>query len=121
MFLATTNKVKWLLHLHFIGHVRVQDLEHSRDEVVSLLADLPAGFRLLTDMSLLHSMDIACEPEISRMMEAFDQKGTSMVIRVIPKPQKDIGFNILAAFHYRHRVKMVTCGSMEEASRLLSS
>jgi hypothetical protein len=66
-------------------------------------------------------MDVGCELEISRMMEAFDQKGTSMVIRVIPKPQKDIDFNILAAFHYQHRVKTVTCESMEAVSRLLSS
>ena len=121
MFLATTNKVKGLLHLNFIGHVRVEDLEHSHDEVVLLLADLREGFRVLTDLSLLKSMDVACEAEISRMMNVFADKGMSTVIRVIPEPQKDIGFNILAAFHYHHQIRTVTHESMEEASRSLAS
>lgn len=120
MFLATTNKVKRLLHLSFIGRVRAEELEHSRQELAVLLADLPAGFRVLTDLSRLESMDLACEAEIGRTMELCDQKGVSTVVRVVPEPQRDIGFNILTAFHYKHRVPAATCESMEEAARLLS-
>jgi hypothetical protein len=120
MFLATTNRLKRLLHLSFVGHVQLEDLEQSRDEILALLADLPAGFRLLTDLSLLQTMDLACEPEVARMMEAFGQKGLSVVIRVIPQPQKDIGFKILAAFHYERQVRNITCESMDEALRLLA-
>jgi hypothetical protein len=36
MFLATTNKVKRLLHLSFIGRVRAEELEHSRHELASV-------------------------------------------------------------------------------------
>jgi hypothetical protein len=121
MFLATTNEVKRVLHLNFIGHVRVEDLRHSRDEVEVLLSDLEVGFRVLTDLSLLKAMDVACEAEISRMMDVFADKGMSTVIRVIPEPQKDIGFNILAAFHYQRQIRTVTYESMEEAVRFLNS
>jgi hypothetical protein len=121
MFLASTNKVKRVLHLSFIGHARVEDLKSTRDEVMLLLADLPEGFRVLTDLSLLQSMDLACGAEISRMMEVFAHKGMSTVVRVIPEPHKDIGFNILAAFHYQRQIQTVTFESMEEAVRFLSS
>jgi hypothetical protein len=43
-----------------------------------------------------------------------------LVVRVIPDPTKDIGLNILSVFHYRHRVRVVTCQTMEEAARLLA-
>jgi len=120
MFLATMNKVKRLLHLSFIGRVRAEELKHSRDEVAVLVADLPAGFRVLTDLGRLESMDIACEAEIGRTMELCDRKGASTVVRVVPEPQRDIGFNILTVFHYKRRVPAATCKSMEEAARLLS-
>lgn len=119
MFLATTNQPKRLLLLEFIGRVQAKELQNSRDELESLLADVPAGFRLLTDLSRLQSMELACQTEISRVMELLDRKGVGTVIRVIPETQKDIGFNILAAFHYRHRIQTVTCQTMEEAARLL--
>ncbi len=120
MFLAETNKVKRLLHLSFIGHVQVSELQENRDKVMLLLAELPGGFRLLTDLSHLESMETACEAEIARIMEVCDQKGIGSVIRVIPEPQKDIGFNILTAFHYKRRVRVSTCRSLEDAVRMLN-
>jgi hypothetical protein len=120
MFLATMNKARRLLYLHFIGHVRLEELERAREDMLSLLAELPSGFRLVTDLSPLQTMDVECGTEITRMMDLFAAKGTTIVIRVIPEPRKDIGFNILAAFHYRKHVQTLTCESLEEAERLLS-
>jgi len=120
MLLAETNKAKRLLHLTFIGRVQPQDLEQSRGELASLLEDLPAGFHLITDLTHLESMDLACEAEIARFMELCDHKGISSVIRVIPDPYKDIGFNILGAFHYDRRVQVATCQSLAEALQSLS-
>ncbi len=120
MFLATTNKTKQLLHLSYIGHVTAEDLAPGREELSALLADLPAGFRLLTDLGRLESMDLACATELGRTMELCDQKGVGLVVRVVPDPKKDIGLSILTLFHYHHRVQAVTCQSMEEAARLLS-
>ncbi len=120
MFLVTTNKLRRLLYLNFSGHVRLEELGSARDELLALLADLPSGFRLVTDLSRLQSMDLACEAEISRVMELMKERGLSTVIRVIPEPEKDIGFNILAAIHYDRHVQTLTCASLEQAAHLLS-
>ena len=115
MFLAETNKVKRLLHLSFVGRVQAAELQRAHAEVELLLAELSADFRLLTDLSHLESMDFACHAEIARIMDLCDQKGLGSIIRVIPDPEKDIGFNILAAFHYEHPLQVCVCASLEEA------
>ena len=57
--------------------------------------------------------------QLGRMMELLDRRGLEMVVRVIPDPAKDIGFNILSIFHYPHHPQIVTCGTMMEAAKLL--
>jgi len=99
--------------------VSVEDIQQIREELILLLEELPAGFTLLTDLSHLGSMDPACGAEIVKVMEMSEQKGISTVVRVIPDPQKDIGFNILSAFHYSRQVQVFTCTSMDEAIRSL--
>ena len=116
MFLATANKSKKLLHLSFIGEVRLEELSQSHDDVVLLMTDLQPGFRLLTDLGRLDSMGADCAPEIARMMEQCDQQGVALIVRVIPNPAKDIGLGILAQFHYPHRPRTITCQSMVEAA-----
>jgi hypothetical protein len=120
MFLATVNKPQQLLHLSFIGEVRVEELTRSRDEVAALIAELKPGFRLLTDFGRLDSMGLDCASEIGKVMELCDQKGVELIVRVIPDPTKDIGMGILTLFHYPHRPRSVTSDSMVEAAQLLS-
>ncbi len=120
MFLAATNKTKRLLYLSFCQHVTEEELKREQENLAALLADLPADFRVLADLGQLNSMDVACATEIGRFMEACNQKGVELVVRVIPDPQKDIGLNILALFHYRKRLRMVTCKNMEEAATQLA-
>src|SRR5262245_42849907 len=103
MSLATINKSKQLLHLSFIGQVRIEDLAQRSEEMAVLLADLRPGFRLLTDFGRLDFMSGDCASEIGKFMELFDQKGLELVVRVIPDQTKDIGLNILSRFHYHHR------------------
>ena len=67
MFLATSNKSKQLLYLSFIHQVSAEELERGREDVVTLLADLNAGFRLLTDIGRLDSLAADCAPIIGRM------------------------------------------------------
>ena len=120
MFLATINKPKQLLYLSFIDRVHLEELERAREQSALLLAELAPGFRLLTDLERLESVDVDCTPEIGKLMELCDQKGVGMVVRVIPDPTKDIGLNIIARFHYRQPPRMITCKSMMEAAKLLS-
>jgi hypothetical protein len=119
MFLAELNKSKRLLHLSFIGHVRVAELEAGRADVVSALAELPSGFQLLTDLERLDRMDIECADSIGKIMELCDRKGVDSVVRVVPSPDKDIGFNILSLFHYHHRPPVATCDTLAEAAKEL--
>ncbi len=119
MFLATANKTKRLLHLSYIGRVRAEDLMRGLEDLRKLLADLPPSFRVLVDFGRLDSMDIHATTALGKLMEMSDKGGAELVVRVIPNPGKDVGVNILAAFHYRKRLPTVTCQSMEEAAKAL--
>jgi hypothetical protein len=120
MFLAMTNKAKRLLYLGYIQQVCTDDLKRGLKELPALLADLPSGFHLLVDLARLESMEPACSTQIGKVMELCDQHGVELVVRVIPEPAKDIGFNMLSIFHYPHHPRAVTCKTMNEAARLLS-
>ena len=119
MFLASSNKSKKLLHLSFIGNVRVEELVSNHDDVILLMKELPSGFRLLSDLDRLDSMEPDCAIEIAKMMEACDRQGVELIVRVIPNPTKDIGLGILSHFHYPRRPRMVTCETMAEAAGFL--
>ena len=54
------------------------------------------------------------------MMDLFDQHGLKQVVRVVPEPARDIGFNIMARFHYHHNPRTTNCETMTEAAKLLS-
>jgi len=119
MFLATSNKVRRLLSLRYIGLVSKEELTQGEVEVLALLADLPAGFQVLQDLSQLEAIDASAIEWVGRMMELFNAKQVSRVIRVIPDPSKDIGFNILAVFHYQHTPEIITCDDILQAARYL--
>jgi len=76
---------------------------------------------MLTDLSGMASMDIACMPFIKNNMDFCNRRGISKVVRVIPDPEKDIGLNILSLFHYRRGIAIVTCANLEEAKEALES
>ena len=120
MFLAATNKAKRLLYVSYIGEVRRDELKRALEEVGALLADFPDGFRLLSDLGRLESMDPAGVTEIGKLMEICSKKGMELVVRVIPDPSKDIGLNILSFFHYGRRIRAVTCRDMMEAAKALA-
>jgi hypothetical protein len=119
MFLATTNKTKRLLYLSYIGRVEAAEVERGREEVEALVADWPDGFRVLADFGRLESMDVATTTELGRLMDLSNQRGVEVVVRVLPDPRKDPGLNILARFHYKHPLQVVTCETMEEAAKAL--
>jgi hypothetical protein len=119
MFLATSNKSKQLLYLSYLDRVQPEELSRELEGLKKLLADLSPGFRLLVDLGRLEFMEQACAREIGRAMEMVDQSGVGLVVRVIPDPSKDIGMNILTAFHYAHRPRSVTCKNIIEVAGLL--
>ena len=120
MFLATSDKSKGLLYLSYIAHVDVADLRRGYDDVAKLLADLPGSFKMLVDLGRLKSMDTDCVEGLGKIMDLLDHHGLQQVVRVIPDPSKDIGFNILARFHYHNNPRIINCETMAEAAKLLS-
>lgn len=120
MFLVTSNKSKQLLHLSYVQRVKPEELRHGLEDLKTLLADLSPGFRVLVDLGRLESMEPACAKEIGLTMEIFDRSGVDVVVRVIPDPRKDIGMNILTAFHYTRGPRIITCQNMIAAAKVLS-
>jgi len=121
MFQVEADKAKNLLKISYSRHVGPEDTKRVEEKIPALVADLRPGFRLLTDLSGLESMDLACVPYIKQMMDLCNKKGVEIVVRVIPDPHKDIGLNILSLFHYRRRVRIVTCAHMAEALKVLAA
>jgi hypothetical protein len=120
MVLITSNKPQRLLCMHYVQRVTPAELASARDELKTLLGELPPDFRLLADLSQLEAMDPECMTELGWAMELIGQHGVSLILRVIPDPAKDIGLNILAIFHYPHHPRTITCQNLAEALRQLS-
>jgi len=73
----------------------------------------------LGDLTELQSMDVACAPHIEKAMDICNEKGASMVVRVIPDPHRDIGLQIMSYFHYSGDVQIVTCETLAQAEEIL--
>jgi hypothetical protein len=120
MFKVEAEPAKKLLIMTFAQHVGPEELEQANVKLPALLDQLPPGFRLLSDLSRLESMDPACLGYIKTNMDLLNKRSVSKVVRVIPDPQKDIGLNILSLFHYRRGLPIVTCETMDEAMAVLA-
>ena len=119
MFKVEADKPKNLLIMTFSGHVSSEDLKKQEEGVKTLLTELRPGFRLLTDLTPLESMDPGCLSYVSRNMDRMSKRGVSQVVRVIPDPHKDIGLNILSIFHYPRRTRIATYENLKEAMAAL--
>jgi hypothetical protein len=121
VILVTSNKRQRLLCVSYVGKVVPTQLADARAELKMMAADLPAGFRLLADFGNLEFMDPECANEMGRTMEFLDGQSVSLIVRVIPDPQKDIGMNIISAFHYPHRPRVITCETLAQALKKLAA
>jgi hypothetical protein len=59
MFKVEAEPAKKLLIMTFAQHVGPEELEQANVKLPALLDQLPPGFRLLSDLSRLESMDPA--------------------------------------------------------------
>lgn len=119
MFLVTSNPTKQLLVMRYCDRVTAKQLKSNRSDLKALLAELKPGFNVLADFSQLESMTADCVPEVGAGMELIDAAEPGLLVRVIPDPSKDIGLNILTAFHYKKRPQIVNCKTLTEAAKLL--
>jgi hypothetical protein len=121
MIEVTADRTQNLLRINYSKHVSAEEVKSSIEKGKSLLANAQPGFRLLTDLSGLDSMDVACAVHIRRWMDWCNKQGVAKIVRVIPDPHKDIGLNIMSLFHYRHGIPIVTCENLKEALTILRS
>ena len=114
------NNTNNVMVFTFRGIVDVQQVEELYTNIQQIISKLESGFKILTDLSLLESIDTKTHLVIENMMQLCNQHGVSKVIRVIPDSNKDIGFNIMSLFNYSPDVGIVTYQSIEEAFRHIS-
>ena len=110
-----------LLVIRYSGLVRPDETERGLEEVRAGLAKLKSDFRLLADLTELQSMDVGCAPFIEKAMDLCNEKGASIVVRVIPDPHLDIGLQIMSIFHYRGDVQIFTCETLDQAKEMLKT
>ena len=115
MIEASVDKTENLLKVAYLGKVEPEEAKRSLGEVQGMVIQMQPGFRLLTDLRALDRMDIGCVPYIEEVMDLCDDKGITMVVRIIPDPHKDIGLSIMSLFHYHRGVRIVTVETIEEA------
>jgi anti-anti-sigma regulatory factor len=115
------DEPKRLLAIRYRGVVKAEETEKGLEQIRNGLAKLQSGFRLLADLTELEAMDMACAPFIEKAMDLCNQKGASVVVRVIPDPRRDIGMQIMSIFHYRGDVQIFTCETLAQADDLLAT
>jgi hypothetical protein len=101
--------------MSYSQHIGAEEMRCCLGTVRDLMDNLKPGFFLLTDLSNLESMEASCALEIGAMMDLCSERGMSTVVRVIPDPNKDIGFELISRFHHDPQVKTRTHTSLAEA------
>ena len=120
MFSVEADDINRLIKISWSENVSADEMRECAEQLRALTADMRPGFRVLTDLTGLESMDPTGASYIAAIMDLFSAKQVGLIVRVIPDPHKDIGLNILSYFHYRSQVQIVTHKSLRDALRSLS-
>jgi len=120
MFSVEADDLNRLVKISWSENVSVQEMRACVEQLRSFTAAMRPGFRLLSDLTGLKSMDPAGASHIAAIMDLFAAKQVGLVVRVIPDPHKDIGLNILSYFHYGSQVQIVTYQNLTDALQRLS-
>jgi anti-anti-sigma regulatory factor len=107
--------------VEFEGNVDAEQAKHFFADLDEVRPKLETTFRLLTDFSLVDSMEFSVKGEIEKAMDLFNAQGVTEIIRVIPDANMDIGFNLMSAAHYSKQIKVHTVRSRQQAEAHLGS
>ena len=120
MFKVTPDIKRNKVIISFEGTVDLVQARDFYEDFKKALFKLKKGFVVLTDLSSLEKMNIEGHHYIEKAMDLCNQHGVSKIIRIIPDPTKDIGFNVMSLFHYSKDVIIHTFKSLEEAGQYLA-
>jgi hypothetical protein len=115
MFSIEASDAERLLKIIWSGHVDSEEMRKCAEEIGVAVSKMRPGFRILADMTDLHSMDYAGAPYIGLVMDLVVAKQVEHVVRVIPDPHKDIGLSIMSHFHYGSKVRITVCENLADA------
>ena len=107
--------------VEFEGNVDAGQAKQFFTDLEKVRPKLEKDFKLLTDFSLVDTMEFKVKGEIEKAMDLFNAQGVSEIIRVIPDANMDIGFNLMSASHYSKQIKVHTLRSRQEAEAHLGS
>jgi hypothetical protein len=107
--------------IEFEGNVDAAQTEQIFADLEKMRPHLEKDFKLLTDFSSVHVMEFPVKAKIEKAMDLFNEQGVSEIMRVIPDPNMDIGFNLMSASHYSKKVKVHNFRSRQEAEAYLGS
>ena len=119
MILCNVDESGEVLTMSYGQHVSAEDMKRCLGTVRDLMDQLKSGFFFVTDLSNLESMEASCAPDLGAIMELCSAKGISAVLRVVPDPGKDIGFDLISQFHCNPPVKTVIHESLAGAIKSL--
>jgi hypothetical protein len=119
MISCSADETGQILTISYGREVRPADMKNAVEILRDLVPHLKTGFTLFSDLTLLETMDPACAADLGAAMALLSEGGMANVVRVIPDPAKDIGFNIISVFHFHHPVKIHTRENLAEALRCL--
>src|SRR5260370_19526687 len=120
MFSIEASDAERLIKISWSGKVDSDEMRRCAEEIGVTVSKMRPGFRLLSDMTYLESMDFAGAPSIGSVMDLCVTKQVEHVVRVIPDPRKDIGLNIMSYFHYGSKIRVTICENLADAMRRLA-
>lgn len=101
--------------VEFQGNIDATQAEQFFLDVEKVLPKHAKGFKLLADFSSVETMELEVQRAIKKAMEFFNERGVTEILRVIPDPALEIGFNAMSASRYSKEVKVHTLRSRQEA------
>lgn len=119
MIACSADETGQILTITYSHAVKAGDVRACLKTIRDDMPQLRPGFVLLSDLTSLDSMDPRCAEGLGEMMELCCAKGMAAVIRVIPDPGKDIGFNLISLFHCPRPVRVYTRENLADAIKCL--
>lgn len=113
------DRERQILTIKLSQRVSAQEMESHLPRVNDELDKLKSGFIVFTDLSALEFMENTATDQIGTYMGIFNEKGVSRIVRLVPDPSKDVGFKLLAIFHYDEAIPTVTCETEDDAAKAL--
>jgi hypothetical protein len=119
MISCSADESGQILTISYGRRVGLAEIGKALDDLRGLVPRMKPGFTLFSDLTHLEAMDPDCAADLGEAMTLLSDAGMANVVRLIPDPTKDIGFNIISAFHFHQPVKVHTRENLGEALRCL--